>query len=147
MGIDFSTMSVLTKFLHLNHLFLSKRIKEIDPALSKPHAGIIIHMLPDTPYKVGELAKMLDVTPGAITQATKPLIKEGYLLRENGEDLRTVYLKLTKKGVDLRGKILNEFKKLNNTMLDFLTDNEKKIFLSLLQKITDELEKRIEDYD
>ncbi len=94
----FATMSILNKFIHLKHIYFSRKLKEIDPILRKPQAGIIIHIMPEKRYRVGEIAKMLEVTPGAITHSAKPLIKKGYLKRENGEDLRTVFLKLTEKG-------------------------------------------------
>ena len=138
-------MSVLSKFIHLNRILLSENIKKIDSSLSKPQALIILHIIPEKSFTVGELAQMLDVTPGAITHASKILIKKGYLKRENGEDLRKVYLKLSDKGKELRNKIINEFKKVNDTLLSFLTEDEKETFLKLIEKITKKLEKTIEE--
>ncbi len=142
---SFATMSVLTKFLHLKHILFSKKIKEIDPSLSKPQAGIIIHMLPSKSYRVGELAKMLEVTPGAITHASRILINKGYLLRTHGEDLRTVYLQLSEKGEKLRGKIMNCLEKINQELLGFLNEKEKEEFVRLLGKITENLERIAEE--
>ncbi len=138
-------MSILSKFIHLNRILLSEKIKKIDSSLRKPQALIILHTIPEKSFTVGELARMLDVTPGAITHASKILIKKGYLKRENGEDLRKVYLKLTEKGLKLRKKIIDEFKKVNDTLLSFLTDDERATFLALLEKITKKLEKNIEE--
>ncbi len=139
----FEAMGLLTKFTHLKHIFFSKKIKEIDPSLSKPHAGIIIHMLPSKSYRVGELAKMLEVTPGAITHASRVLIKKGYLLRKNGEDLRTVYLQLSEKGEKLREKVMDALEEMNNKLLNVLSEKEKEEFLILLSKITKNLEKGV----
>ncbi len=139
----FATMSILNKFIHLKHIYFSRKLKEIDPVLRKPQAGIIIHMLPQKAYRVGELAKMLEVTPGAITHSAKPLIKKGYLTRENGEDLRTVYLKLTEKGESLREKIMNSLEEMNEKLLNFLNKEEQEQFKKLLLKITESLEKGV----
>ncbi len=139
----FATMSVLNKFVHLKHIHFSKKLQKIDPVLRKPQAGIIIHMSPIKAYRVGELAKMLEVTPGAITHSAKPLIKKGYLMRENGEDLRTVYLKLTEKGIKLREKVINSLEEMNNKMLNFLNKEEQKQLIALLSKITENLEKGV----
>ncbi len=139
----FVTMNVLNKFVHLKHLYFSKKLQKIDPVLRKPQAGIIIHMMPETKYKVGEIAKMLDVTPGAITHSAKPLIKKGYLTRESGEDLRTVYLKLTEKGEKLRENIINSLEEMNEKLFNFLNKEEREQFKKLLIKITENLEKGV----
>lgn len=139
----FVTMSILNKFVHLKHLYFSKKLQKIDPVLRKPQAGIIIHMMPETKYKVGEIAKMLDVTPGAITHSVKPLIKKGYLTRESGEDLRTVYLKLTEKGEKLREKIMHLLEEINEKLFNFLNKEEREQFKKLLIKITENLEKGV----
>ncbi|GEM_PF-2211949 len=147
MDNPFSAMSLLTKFIHINHIHLSKRIKDLDPSLSKPQASIIIHMSPHRGYRVGELAKILEVTAGAVTHASKVLIKKGYLLRENGEDLRTVYLSLTEKGKMLRERIIEEIEVLNKKVVSALDDKERRVFLKLLAKITTELEKEVFDHE
>ncbi len=142
------TMNVLTRFHHLNRVLLSENIKKIDSSLSNPQAIIILHISPDKAYSVGELAEVLDVTPSAITHASRILIKKGYLLRDSGQDLRKVYLKLTDKGHTLRNQIIEQLTKTNNTILNMLDETERKLFLKLVEKITKNISKVLEEeYD
>jgi DNA-binding MarR family transcriptional regulator len=101
---------------------------------------ILIKTVNNNPDKnISELADMLYITKGAISQTTNKLIKRGYLRKFKFEDnKKEIYLKLTDKGKIVYNNAMKSYKQPIQKLIKFFNNNEKS--LELIHKFLDELE-------
>lgn len=93
--------------------------------------------------KPTELYNLLMVTSGAMTNRIDTLEKKGLVNRVNDtEDRRTVYVKLTEKGLSLINEAVYEHVSVEEELLKKLTEEEKEILNSILRKISLNLEEK-----
>jgi DNA-binding MarR family transcriptional regulator len=96
------------------------------------------HGNPSTP---AELAEMAGVTRATMTGLVDTLVKDGLVVRSNDEeDRRAVRVKLTRKGVGLMQKILPGYFAWVSSVMDPLTQGERKQLVRLLLKIQQGIE-------
>ena len=102
--------------------------------------AVLIKAIKNNPDKnISELAEMLFITKGAISQTTNKLIKRGYIRKFKFEDnKKEIYLKLTDKGKTAYTNIMASYKEPIQKLIKFFESNENS--LELTHKFLDELE-------
>jgi len=88
------------------------------------------------PKNMSTVAKAMSVTVGTLTTAINNLVKKGYVSRvRSAEDKRVVLLSLTDKGIAAYRKHAGFHKKMVQTVMDGLQDDELEILVSALEKL------------
>ena len=82
-----------------------------------------------------ELAKLLDITPAAVTGTLKRLEADGYITRSLGKDNRYNVIQLTDLGNDLLDRTEEKFRTIDNSMFDGFTEEELDFYTSCHEKI------------
>ena len=82
-----------------------------------------------------ELAKLLDITPAAVTGALKRLEADGYITRSLGKDNRYNVIQLTDVGNALLDSTEEKFRKIDSSMFDGFTEEELDFYISCHEKI------------
>jgi DNA-binding MarR family transcriptional regulator len=107
--------------------------------LSPPQAKLLflIDKHKETGVSVKELARMADITPGAITQFVDALIKKDMVRREaDAKDRRVVRLKLTPAAKGQIDKFKKDFFAYAARKFDVLSTDELKVLGELLAKVS-----------
>jgi DNA-binding MarR family transcriptional regulator len=118
---------------------IHRDISSVEPFLSPPQARLIfiIDRCKDEGISVKELARIADITPGAITQFTDALIKKNLVRREEEQnDRRVIRLKLTSSARSHMEKFRQDFLGSVTQKFDVLSTDELKELLSLLSKVS-----------
>ena len=92
-----------------------------------------------------ELAERLDITPAAVTGALKKLERDGYVERTLGHDNRYNELTITDKGRELVKLTHTLFNEADTAMFEGFTDEELSTYIFCLEKLQDNIKKRIGD--
>lgn len=115
-------------------------IKGIVPS----HGDILVILFQEGKCTMKELANRINRTKPTVTVLTEKLMEYGFVEREKScTDNRVTYVKLTKKGNDLKPVFEDISKKLNALLYGDLTDGEPEIFEKLLLKVNSKLDKEI----
>jgi DNA-binding MarR family transcriptional regulator len=104
-----------------------------------PHAQSEAFMLIDHAgaLSVGELAKKLQVTSGAVTQLIDPLVVRGFVQRvPSNKDRRTIHLSLTESGQKFKKDMKRAKQKKIAELLSVLNDEELRSITALMEKIS-----------
>lgn len=88
------------------------------------------------PKNMSTVAKAMSVTVGTLTTAINNLVKKGYVSRvRSAEDKRVVLLSLTDKGIAAYRKHAAFHKKMVQTVMDGLENDELEILVSAMEKL------------
>lgn len=90
-----------------------------------------------------ELAKMLDITPAAVTVSLKKLEKEGYIKRKIASDNRYNEISVTERGKKLLDETKNKFMAIDRSLFENFTDEEIENYISYMEKMQKNIEKQI----
>ena len=93
-----------------------------------------------------ELADHLDVTPAAVTGALKKIEQDGYIERTLGHDSRFNEVNITEKGKALVEKTRRMFSEADIAMFDGLTEQELDNYISVLEKLQENIKRQSEVY-
>ncbi|MGA9173618.1 MAG: MarR family transcriptional regulator [Thermoactinomyces sp.] len=86
---------------------------------------------------VADLSREVNLTSGATTLALNRLEKEGLIVRRRDQaDRRIVWVELSEEGKTLVEKILQQRQLMFKKMLSVLTEDERELFIKLLEKIS-----------
>ena len=100
------------------------------------HGEIMVHLFDGKEYAMKELADKIHRTKPTVTILIDKLVAYGYVLKEKSlEDSRITYIKLTKKGLELRPIFQEISDKLNGFVYDGLTEEEAILFEKMLSTI------------
>lgn len=127
-----------TMFSVMKHVDANRGFRMGELTLSRPHMRILFHVAKAREeVAVKDLAEMLSVTPGAVTQLLDGLEQMGLVRREEDtRDRRVIRIKLTEfaRGEleDLRRSYLDSA----SQIFDVLCDTEIKELLKLLEKVS-----------
>lgn len=88
-----------------------------------------------------ELAKHLNITPAAVTLALSKLEIDGLITRKAAEDTRFNEIKITDAGLKIVKSCRELFSKIDCSMFEGISDEEKEIFDRCLTKMKSNLEK------
>jgi len=130
----FERMFSLMKQIH-------RDISPPEPLLSPPQARLlfIIARSKDEGISVKELARIANITPGAITQFMDVLITKDLVRREEDpDDRRVIRLKLTPTARSQMEKFRKDFLGSAARKFDVLSADELKEFVNLLTKVNPE---------
>jgi len=106
------------------------------PVLSPPHAHVLFITMEKEGISVKELAEIVGVTPGAITQFVNHLCERGLVVRENDpNDRRIVRLKVTQKARDEMEQIRKGSLASASRLFQVVTDSEIQQLLDILSRI------------
>ena len=94
--------------------------------------------------KVKHLAAELGITPGGVSQIVDTLVNMGHVERcECPGDRRSVAVRLSKSGVELRRALDRDFSELFSRVFENVSGDEEKNFRCVLSKIIENLDKDI----
>lgn len=100
----------------------------------------IIQFLSTGNKSMSELADFMSLTAGSMTSAIDSLIEEKYVKRDfDKNDRRKINIQLTKKGEKIAELLLNKHFEISGNLLSKLSQKEQDEFLTLLGKITQNL--------
>lgn len=113
--------------------------------LSRPQFVILLYIAPKKGgATVKELAKFMQITPGAITQFVNVLVTEKLVSRQSASpDRRIISLKLTEKAKRQFGRFKAEYFKKISTSFARLSTPEIAQFIRLIEKIDHSIDKNI----
>ena len=104
--------------------------------LSIPHLVILEFIDEKGPATMGELAKALQLSMGAVTSIVDKMIKMNLVKRERSqEDRRVVWVVPLKKGTETAKQVMKWREDMTNDLFSVLTESEKKEYLRLLKKV------------
>jgi len=96
-------------------------------------------------HKVTDLAKVLNITSGAVTGLTDRLIANGYVTRRRSEeDRRIVYIEITPEGEKVLSEIQEHRQSIINQYFSALTEEELKQLHQLYRKVLDHARRKQE---
>ncbi|MDH6427866.1 MULTISPECIES: MarR family winged helix-turn-helix transcriptional regulator [Paenibacillus] len=106
-------------------------LKQFDLTVSQFDA--LVQILLHQPVTQMDIAEHLTITKGGVSHMLGRLEKEGWIERK--QDWKVKYISLTEKGQALIEKVLPLQSDFQASLFDPLTDDEKKVFYSMLKKI------------
>ncbi|OMD61901.1 MarR family winged helix-turn-helix transcriptional regulator [Paenibacillus odorifer] len=106
-------------------------LKQFDLTVSQFDA--LVQILLHQPVTQMDIAEHLTITKGGVSHMLGRLEKEGWVERK--QDWKVKYISLTEKGQALIEKVLPLQSDFQASLFDPLTDDEKKVFYSMLKKI------------
>ena len=90
------------------------------------------------------IAKILDITPAAVTGILKKLESSGYIKRSHGDDNRYHEIEITDKGLELVNISREMFQNTDFSLFDGFTEEELDMYVMCLDKISFNLKKNID---
>lgn len=88
-----------------------------------------------------EISRMLDISPATVNTLVAKLEKSKFIkCKKCPKDKRLMRVHLTKKGIDIRSKIEEQWGKLEVLILKNFSDTEKVLVMMLLEKIKNNLQ-------
>ena len=122
-------MRCVMKCMHTGHPFG-------ELTLGRPQVGILFLIARKKVASVKELAEMLSVTPGAISQFIDDLVEKKLVTREEDKkDRRILQIVLTKKAEDKFKEFKKNYFNSVRPLFDNLNDKELDQLISLLGKV------------
>ncbi len=119
-----------------------------EEGLTHGECNLLISIYKNEGLSQDAVSKELMIDKSAITRIIKSTIEKGYVKREvNLQDRRYSCLYLTNKATDKIEDIFNVFKKSSHWMLEGLTDSEIDSVIYLLDKMCDNIRKKVKQYE
>ncbi len=114
-------------------------------SISHAQAELLMAIQHRQPISSKELADLLNLTPGAVSQLVEPLEKGGYVERKTSDqDRRVQYLNTSKVGI----KLLQDFDKRRRAMIEAviadLSDEELAVWVRIQKKISENVKAKIQ---
>ncbi|OED43408.1 hypothetical protein AB833_03945 [Chromatiales bacterium (ex Bugula neritina AB1)] len=101
-------------------------------------SALVSLRLAGEPYELRhrELMERMLLTSGGTTNLCRRLIKLGLLAKHpDPDDARGVYFRLTQQGIDVANDLLPKQHRIEQNLIEILSDDEKQTLCSLLEKI------------
>lgn len=118
----------------------SRGVKGIVPS----HGDILVILFQGEKYTMKELADKIHRTKPTVTVLIEKLVDYGFVEKEKSyTDGRITYIKLTKKGMELKPIFEDISNKLNALLYGDFTDKESEAFEKLLHKVNSRLDNQI----
>ena len=107
------------------------------PPLSPTHMHLLFMIsMKDKGKSVKELAEMIGVTPGAVSQLVNNLVERGLIIREaDPSDRRVVRLKLTELALEQMSRMKKEYFASARRVMESLSNEDLKQLVDIFQKI------------
>ncbi|MFZ5645686.1 MAG: MarR family winged helix-turn-helix transcriptional regulator [Bacillota bacterium] len=118
----------------------SHGVKGIVPS----HGDILVILFQGEKYTMKELADKIHRTKPTVTVLIEKLVDYGFVQKEKSyTDSRATYIKLTKKGIELKPIFDDISEKLNTILYGDLSDEETEVIEKILHKVNSGLDKQI----
>jgi DNA-binding MarR family transcriptional regulator len=118
----------------------SRGIKGIVPS----HGDILVSLFHGEKWTMKELADRINRTKPTVTVLIGKLVAYGFVEREKSDtDSRVTYVKLTRKGVELKPFFDDISESINAALYGGLADGEAEVFEALLNKVNARLDKNV----
>jgi len=131
-----------TKALILSKLYfsvLSKNLEELDV---ERYYSVLYFLFENNGCNQQYICNNLAIDKTAMVKIIDYLIKSGFVDRNvNPDDRREHFIVLTKKGLKQTEQIVNSFNAMDEEMFSVVTKEEKELFISVLEKMTEHLGK------
>ena len=122
----------------------ARLIKELDVTMAQAYMLLFLAYHPDMTLE--EISKELLLAKSAIHLTLHQLVKGGYLEKvPDLHDKRMFHFKMLEKGSVLLPVFYKMMRDMNNRALSVLTDKEKATFLSLLDKVNQQIKEEYKD--
>lgn len=109
----------------------------LDMKLSKSELFTLLQVDRNGEIIMSQIADFVNIPMSTATGLIERLVKKGYIERMRNEtDRRIVAIRLTDEGKKLIGEVKESVSKLIGTVLEVLTDEEKKLLMNLFSKLT-----------
>lgn len=90
--------------------------------------------------KLKDIASTVKLSPGAVSQIIEMLVQEGLVVRKNDpHDRRAVKIHPSEDSQVIRGRVIERFDKLINSVLEEKTPEEREAFIDILERILEKL--------
>jgi len=100
------------------------------------HGGILLHLFSGEAYTMKELAEKIHRTKPTVTVLVDKLVTLGYVMKEKcSEDSRVTWIRLTKKGEELKPSFMEISAALNAIVYQDIADEEATVIEKGLKKI------------
>lgn len=127
----------------VRHLFANKNV--IQGKRPKPLQVEIIDYLSKNQDKIiyqRDLEENLQISKAAISEVLISMEKNGFIEKINDEDDgRKKRVILTQDTIKMHNKVIKELRKLNNNLLDGISEEDLNIFIKVINKLKDNMKK------
>lgn len=133
---DMGITPLLYKVAHKCSILQSEKLKEL--SISFPQAVIlgIVAFVEDGTVNQRMLSEEMCIKESSVSSIIKTMIKNGLICKEQSKnDGRNNILKITDKGNEIVDKINSSLKSFEDKLYGQLTNEERKIFINLLEKL------------
>lgn len=94
-----------------------------------------------------ELAELVSMKPGSLTEALENLEREKLVIRKRDEhDHRVVRVALTEAGQAEENRLTNNFNEFEKSLFGVLTDEERSQLITIVDKLTNQLKRMKEEH-
>lgn len=124
----------------LTHSYETRMLKESDNSLSLADCSMLLVLNQFAPITAAQLSRTMDINPGTISVYVNNLVRKGLLKREQDpDDRRNWWLMLTDEGKPVAANVVDYAALYTQDFLSTLSEEEQKIFHSLLLKASNGL--------
>lgn len=142
MTTEKNTIRIIEAFDKISKVFASMESLVGDISLSKPELLALESISKQKELTMSKLAKNLGVGFSTATSIIDRLIEKKLVNRErNHGDRRVVKVSLSKRGKEIVSAYQEQKKKSFKKMIEVLTESEQEIFVLVLEKIANEIQK------
>lgn len=128
-------------FLHGKKSISTQMSEHLMEDLSLEQFSLVRMLYERGEVRSSELAEQLFVHKSAITVKVEKLVKKGLVERERDtEDRRSVYLRLSEKGIKLYEELSGKINQFVEAVVRDIPESEMEIFLNVYEKLADYIE-------
>ena len=137
-----NALSLISRIREKANRFIVKELESQGvEGIVPSHGDILVILFQGEKYSMKELADKIHRTKPTVTVLIEKLVDYGFVAKEKScTDSRVTYIKLTKKGIELKPIFDNISKKLNALLYGGFTDEETEIFEKLLHKVNSRMD-------
>lgn len=146
-GLEHGDMALCFEFKRMNNRIVrcihSGLVREGFDEITIMHGWILGFLYDNSDKKVyqRDLEKQFGIAKSTATNILKLMEKKGYVMRvQDDGDARLKMLKLTRLGRDTQQRVMRVIDGLHDSMEKGITDEERKTFYNILDKITHNIE-------
>ncbi|HET60622.1 MAG TPA: MarR family transcriptional regulator [Chloroflexi bacterium] len=132
-----NTAHLISKARHSVNDFLMIQMEEVGiDGFVPSHGDIVVTLLKQEAMTMRELSAAIQRDPSTVTALVKKLAHQGIvMLKDNPHDTRSRLVSLTEQGKELQKVFAPISHQLAQTMWQDISDEERKLFRSILKKI------------
>jgi DNA-binding MarR family transcriptional regulator len=121
-----NVIALVSRIAEKSHRLIVRKLEEhgID-GIVPSHGDILVHLLSGEKFTMKDLAEKIHRTKPTVTVLIDKLVNLGYVVKEKSNgDSRVTFIKLTKKGFDLRPSFIEISESVNAVVYQGLSDKD-----------------------